>query len=384
MKKITKISASALTICLAAFSLTGCGKTSIDANDYIEIKTSGIDSQGTAYALINYGEMYGDYSEAFGIDDKSNILEINSVRSKLEENLTGELDKTKELSNGDTITFRWDKNGIKKLEDKYKVKFKSNDMEIKVTDLKLAEEFDPFDHLTVTFDGYAPNGKAVLNSNGVPVSGVAFECSKKDGLSNGDTVKVTFGGADLQDVCLKQGYAPVATEKEYTVEGLTSYVQKIGDIPKEAYEKLDAHVQDTFKAYVASEWEEKDAVKSIELIGNYMLVPKDASYYGVDNNRIYFIYKITEKQKKASKDHVFYYYGSYKDICILPDGTCSFDLKTLKVPDGQYFSAINRITGAGFLYEDLFYKGYEDIDTMFNNLVTACIDNYTYETTVNE
>jgi len=102
-----------------------------------------------------------------------------------------------------------------------------------------------------------------------------------------------------------------------------------------------------------------------------MLVPKDASYYGVDNNRIYFIYKITEKQKKASKDHVFYYYyGSYKDICILPDGTCSFDLKTLKVPDGQYFSAINSITGAGFLYEDLFYKGYEDIDTMFNNLVT--------------
>ena len=115
-----------------------------------------------------------------------------------------------------------------------------------------------------------------------------------------------------------------------------------------------------------------------------MLTPKDTSSYGVDNNRIYFIYKITEKQKKAEKDHVFYYYGCYKNICILPDGTCSFDLKTLEVPDGQYFDFIDTITGTGFLYDNLFYKGYEDIDTMFNNLVTSCIDNYKYESTVTE
>jgi hypothetical protein len=389
---LMKATALAFAVCMGAASLTSCGRTEIDASKYVTVDIDGIDTKGTASAHIDLDELVADNLEAFELSDSSNLLAFAQVEEKVDKYLTGKLDKESDITNGDTVTFKWDKKNAEKLEEKYKIKLKLDDKKIKVTDLKIAEEFDPFEHLTISYEGIAPNAKAVLSTKELPVSGMSFTCDTKDHLSNGDTITVKFGEADCEQKCFDQGYKPTATEKTYTVEGVSSYVQKLEDIPEDAMKKMDEHAQDVFKAHVAANWADSETFKDMELIGNYMLTPKDSSINTYTSNNVYFIYKITannmppkdadEAAKAATTEFTYYYYSGYKNIVILDDGTCSFDLNTLEKPEGSVVFGYK--TGEVFSIGDYYYQGYEDLDSMFNNLVTANIDKYKYESTVKE
>ena len=367
----------------AALILTGCGRTAIDVNDYVDIECEGADTKGTATCTVDFARMVEDNLELFGLDE-ANEVKQNGIVTNIESNLTGKLDKEEELSNGDTVTFKWDDSGLEKLEKRYKkVKFNVSDKAMEVTDLEVPEEFDPFEYLTVNFEGYAPNGEAILSASDLPVSGIKFTADKTEGLSNGDVVKVTFGDADCEELCFEQGYVPTATENEYTVEGLTSYIQNIDDVTEDAFNKMDSHAQDVLKAHVADKWVNKNGLKKIELIGNYLLTPKDPSIYTSLHDKLYFVYKVTAKDETKPDDDKaefsYYYYSSYSEITLLPDGTCSFDLGSIETPIGSWFTS-----GADFKRGDLIYYGYEDLDSLFNNLITANIDSYNYESTVEE
>ncbi len=386
---LMKATALAFAVCMSAASLSSCGRTEIDASKYVTVDIDGIDTKGTASAHIGLDELVADNLEAFELSDSSNLLAFANVEEKVNKYLKGSLSKETDLSNGDAVTFKWDKKNAEKLEEKYKIKLKLNDKKIKVTDLKVAEEFDPFEHLTISYDGIAPNAKAVLSAKELPVSGMSFTCDTKDHLSNGDTITVKFGEADCEQKCFDQGYKPTATEKTYTVEGVSSYVQKLEDIPEDAMKKMDEHAQDTFKAYVASKWADSETFKKMELIGNYMLTPKDSSISTLTSNNVYFIYKMTaenmpnkDSDESTKQEFTYYYYTGYKNIVILDDGTCSFDLNTIEKPEGSAF--FGTPSGEAFTVGNYYYKGYKDLDSMFNKLVTANIDKYKYESTVKE
>lgn len=384
-KNLVKAAVVALALSMGTVSMTGCGRTEIDADKYLTVTIDGIDTKGTAEADIDLDKLITDNLEAFELSDSSNLLAFAEVEGKVDKYLKGELDKKSDISNGDTVTFKWDKKNAEKLEDKYKIKLKLDDKKINVTDLKVAEEFDPFEHLTVSYEGIAPNAKAVLSAKELPVSGMSFTCDTKEHLSNGDTITVKFGEADCEQKCFDQGYKPTATEKTYTVEGVSSYVQKLEDIPEDAMKKMDEHAQDAFKAHAASKWSASEKFKEMELIGNYMLTPKDPSITTSDSNHLYFIYKISAEngEDEASKQaFTYYYYSGYKNIVLLDDGTCSFDLNTMEQPKGSAF--LGTPSGEAFTVGNYYYQGYKDLDSMFNKLVTANIDKYKYESTVKE
>lgn len=388
-KNLVKAAVVALALSMGTVSMTGCGRTEIDADKYLTVTIDGIDTKGTAEADIDLDKLITDNLEAFELSDSSNLLAFAEVEGKVDKYLKGELDKKSDISNGDTVTFKWDKKNAEKLEDKYKIKLKLDDKKINVTDLKVAEEFDPFEHLTVSYEGIAPNAKAVLSAKELPVSGMSFTCDNKEHLSNGDTITVKFGEADCEQKCFDQGYKPTATEKTYTVEGVSSYVQKLEDIPEDAMKKMDEHAQDTFKAYVASKWADSETFKKMELIGNYMLTPKDSSISTSTSNNVYFIYKVTaenmptkDSDESTKQEFTYYYYTGYKNIVLLDDGTCSFDLNTIEKPEGSAF--FGTPSGEAFTVGNYYYKGYQDLDSMFNKLVTANIDKYKYESTVKE
>ena len=48
------------------------------------------------------------------------------------------------------------------------------------------------------------------------------------------------------------------------------------------------------------------------------------------------------------------------------------------------FDAVGTASGEAFTKGKFYYQGYEDPDSMFNNLITANIDAYKYESTVKE
>ena len=266
-KNITKL----LAVLPMAALITGCGRASINANDYLEVNIDGYDTAAQASYSIDYEKMIEDNAEAFGIDEKSGS-EMLGLEMLMEEHLDGKLDKTSELKNGDEVVFKWDDNAAASIEEKYKVKIKLSEEKITVKDLEEAQKFDPFEFVNVVFDGISPNGSVKIDEKSeIPVKGISFTVDKTDKLSNGDKIKITFGGDSCTDDCFIQGYVPEATEKEYTVEGLASYIQKIDEVPKDAFDKMDAHAQDVMKAHVAESWSDSEGLKEMKLIGNYIL-----------------------------------------------------------------------------------------------------------------
>lgn len=380
LKNLLKIAA----VSSFALLLAGCGRKDINVSDYISLECTGYDTVGTAAYTLDIEKMIEENPEAFDLEDGTKDRAYDSVYNRLSEALTGELDKTDNLSNGDTVTFEWDDIDIEELEEIFPVTLIVSDKTLTVKGLEEAEMFDPFEYVTVTYDGIAPNGRAniAVDYDNIPVTELSFDSDTSSGLSNGDKITVTVSSYydDINTYCLEYGMLPTNLEMEYTVDGLSKYASELSEIPQDVMDKLDEHALDSFNAYVAKKWADSESLEGIKLIGNYLLTPKDPSIYTSNQNIIYFIYEVTAKNPESEDSFTYYYYTYYTDIMILDDGTCSFDLGTMTVPSGSMF--FGSVSGEAFAKGDYFYTGYEDLDSLFNKQVTAKIDSYNYESTV--
>lgn len=382
MKNLKTASIIAAAMALSAV-LTSCGKTSIDLNDYIVAEYSGYDTMATLEYNLDVDSMISDNPEAFGLEDNYDILDYAGVFDNICDTLEGEADKTEGLSNGDKIKISWDKSSIKDLEEKYPVKLSASTYSIKVEGLEEIQEIDLFEYVSVSFSGMAPNATvSVTASKNLPVTGLTFTADKMNALSNGDVITVAASAYsdEAAEHCLKQGYKPEKTEMQFTVADLPYYAGTLADIPKESMDKMDAHAQETLRAHVAEKWVDAEGLKNIEFLGNYFLVPKGASFGTNTNNYVYLVYKITATNPNSAEPFSYYYYSYYTDVVILEDGTCSVDLSEIEVPEGSAFFSM--VTGEAFKKGDYYYIGYEDLDSLFSKQVTAKIDSYTYESTV--
>ena len=54
---------------LGTILLAGCGRETINLNDYLEVEAEGFDGYGTAEVVVDYNKLVGDHYEAFGLDD---------------------------------------------------------------------------------------------------------------------------------------------------------------------------------------------------------------------------------------------------------------------------------------------------------------------------
>ena len=284
--------------------MVSCGRAAINHNDYLEVKYDGLDTAARASFTVDYEQMVKDNLKAFGIKDEDDDHDIERAVTKLKKYLGGELDKTSQLSNGDTITFEWDDDKVEKLEKKYKIKLKVEDKEIKVTDLEEAKEFDPFDYITLEYTGVGPDAYAKVKvDSSFPVSYNYFRISPSSGLSNGDKVTVTFGSSGdsdyIKEECFDEGYLPTSFEKEFKVEGVQSYVTKIDEVEKASYDKMDKYARAEFDKLVDT-WEKKE-LKDIELVGVNLYTPKDKNaYWG--KNALCYVYKVTTNKPEGFKD----------------------------------------------------------------------------------
>ena len=259
------------------------------------------------------------------------------------------------------------------------------------------EAVDPFETLSVDFSGVAPNGYVILKDNnerfryGNALEGYEsvfeFKADKHEGLKNGDVIKVTVSlRRDPGNLYLSQ------TEKEYTVEGLNSYVDKISDIPESTMEALKKQADDMFTAEQAK-WSDKCKPTGKEFMGCYLLNQKQGKNMS-RKNMLYLVYKISLKatgvdtkdtsSPEKTVDVEYYSYECLKDVSLKPDGSCSTDSpsfegcgRTIKTPVGKYDEFWETVDS----YE---VYGYADIESMYKDVVAANADNYTSESTVND
>lgn len=122
-------------------ALTGCGKTTVDANEYLQLDVSGYNIVGTASWNFDAEQFIMDNSSAFGVSDTSEMEYLSAIVN-VEEYLNGELDKEDNLSNGDVVTFKWNSSNVDKLEEKYNINIKAEDKTIDVSSLEEPKEID--------------------------------------------------------------------------------------------------------------------------------------------------------------------------------------------------------------------------------------------------
>lgn len=363
----------------AVMCLTSCGESKIDVINNLTISYTGYNGYGNAEVSF-ISQPWIDKADEKSDGAPSRFVYENAV--------TYTIEPADHLSNGDVITVTAEVDNTDM--EKYHLCLVGGSQTYTVEGLEKPEKFDPFENVSVTFDGIAPNATASVRKNACPVF-LEFSLDKSKGLSNGDTVKVSVkapnGDPDVEKYCLEQGYAPSSTEKEFKVEGLSAYAAKLSDIPEDMLKKMNDQVQDVLKANVASGWAKESTLVSSDLIGYYFLTPKDEVDYFNAHNYLYLVYKnkahISENSRKVTVGDVNYYYCAYyQDIMILEDGTCSVKLTSAKIPSNEFKKEYKyekySWEETGYYY----FKGYTDLDSMFNDCVTTRIANYKYENTV--
>lgn len=367
-------------------ALTGCGKTTVKLDKYVTITSEGYDSMGTVSYDFDYDAFKKDYSGKIKTSKNSDDLSgygllagETSDELLLDFCVGCNLDKSYGLSNGDVVTLTWDCEDD--LADEYfNAKLNYSDITYTVEGLKEVGKFNPFDYVTVSFSGTAPNGSVVFTPDydQPEMQYIDFSADEERGLKIGDTITVTASvSGSAESFAEKFGTVLETTEESYTVDNLAYYVSDISEIPEDMYNKMDKQLQDNFNAHVANTWESYEKVNSFTLVENYIVNLKEGMQ-GSPDNYLYYVYKVNYSNNDV-QNFEYYWYGFYEDIIILPDGTCSVDLSGYTVSEA---SSSWGFTSGDYLSPEgtsCFVAGYSDLDTFLNKQIVSKIENYEYK-----
>ena len=394
------IGAAAAVVALIAiiFAVTSMGKT-IDLNDYMTITVEGYDGYAdSAWADIDWDAIEEKYSsklkftsearkEYGGFLEMTNPVEI--IESYISIDLDWEPQNGTGLSNGDVISYTWDID--EDVYDYVKCKLKFKDGEYEVSGLPEVGTFDAFADLIVEFYGVAPNGYAELGYDGSDMSIYDFSIDKSDGLSNGDKVTVSIDSSEIEYYASTLGKVPAELEKEYTVEGLDSYVMSLSEIDEAALEAMQKQATDVYNAKVARDWEEGETLQSLTYIGEYLLIPKETYLNsGELENHLFLVYKAQVRNNYTNDEgqiydrvNDIYWYIRFDDLVVGADGSVSVDVTDYDTPDNR-FEIDSGISAGWWSTKSWYYYGYPTLDELYKDVVTAYLDSYDHEDAVEE
>ena len=387
-------------------------KPTVNLNKYITLSAEGYNSIGTLDVEFDTDKLEKDYGKKIAKNfqkamknHEEDTYGLSNLAGSLYEGgetslfvtycADGSADKTRNLSNGDVVTYTWD--GVneqtkKEAEELFGVKIKCSDVTYKVSGLTAVNTFDAFDGVEVEFDGISPDGSATVNT--LPTAEAAkslyYTLDEQYNLANGDTVTVTVHSNrdDFSDCIEKYGAIPAATEKTYTVEGLKEYITSTDGLTDSVLVSLQNQAEDVLNAYIAKSWDsECVTLKGMSYLGYYILTPKNKDNYGLYQDVIILPYQVTshnhfedDKGQVYDADVSYYWYIAFRNVSKDADGNiagglddyytanASFDVKT-GLDDGwweKYWS----------------YDGYQTLDELYSNAVTRNVEDYNHQDNV--
>ncbi len=377
-------------------------KPTINLNKYLSVTFDGYDTVGTAEVYFNSEKFAKDYgsklAEKMNINSSSweSLLENNTNNNNsvaagrfISENVSGSLDRDNGLKNGDIVTYIWNCRDQYVLET-YGYKLKYKDAEFEVSNLKTVETFDPFDGITVVFEGIEPNGQARIEKNESKdeISELDYELDVEEGLKNGDTVTVSlydYYEEESNEYFLREfGKIPSAREKTYKVEGLGSYIHSIAEVSPECLEEMKSQAKDVYDAYMAQNRGEGEALEDFTYLGSCLLMSKDVENSWDDlNNIFYLVYDVGirnsyegEGQRYEKRNHI-YWYISYYDLEVDSEGNTKTDITRYDTPSNEVTVDSGVSDGWGTMEWD--YYGYQTLDELYEAVVTANAAEYKSE-----
>ena len=276
---------------------------------------------------------------------------------------TGSADKTKNLSNGDVVTYTWDDNSDE-AEEAFGVKVKYTDITYTVSGLASVNTFDAFDGVDVEFSGISPDGRATVNSlpTAAEAQGLYYTLDENSGLSNGDT---------------------------FTVEGLNEYVTSADTLSDSVLVSLQNQAEDVFKSYAAQRFSNGQTFKGMTYLGNYILTPKNKDSWG-DKDRIVLAYQVTVHHDYTSElnttydaDDSFFWYITFNNVSKDADGNIASGLNDYDTPTTfvKIDSGVQKYSFSSST-ETWEYYGYASLDSLYNAAVNQYVENYNHQDNV--
>ncbi|MBO4408645.1 MAG: zinc-ribbon domain-containing protein [Clostridiales bacterium] len=305
-----------------ALKLKYKNENQIDLNRYVSVYFNGYDTVGKANVdfdykdMISYNRVYFDAKASIGADAREDIV---SVTEKELRNLFKEvnytLSQTDGLKNGDEVQLTWEIPAkLKNLQDQALFTIKAESKSFTVSGLKDIKVVDPFENLEVTFRGNSGNGKVRVTQG---EQYIKYTVDKSEGLKNGDKIKVSVTNSDGSEfspekLVKSRGVKLTSTEKEYTVEGLSIYVNSIEEIGKDTLAKIDKQAVDVALSYTSNK--DKTDLNSYKVIGHYLAVSKTGDRNPV--NRLYCLVSYTVTDTENGPVDIIYGV-SFKDLMVL-------------------------------------------------------------------
>lgn len=319
-----------LTVSFEGYDSLGKSTTSFDADTFMEENAGTLRFDRLALWWLERDEDADGALAAFLDDVDANAVTLAQGDTGVMQQVlgtvlweNGSLAQTDHYSNGDTAAWSWtiDADVAEAIGVLFHCTVVYEDTTYTVSGLTAVGTYDPFQNVTVTFEGAAPDGKAVVTvGDGEREGTIQYTFDKESGLSNGDEVTLTAAPTNGDESDIEQfGSTLDPRTQTYTVADLTEYIQSPDDITDEELEGLRNDVVAALKESLAS--------NSYTLTDSYSAgevwitandgVDIDSKYNGVER-AVLFIYHVNFTA--YGRSYVRYTYVPVTNVRREPDG----------------------------------------------------------------
>lgn len=384
-----------ILLVLASFFALLPRKTKVNLDKYVTVSFDGYDGYGKALVKFDKDAYLKDYKKKIKLKKSGNFLQDSLTKNYgaaellydfyIDGNWKIEGDSSDgKLKNGETVKLSWGFSQ-EELEEQFKVKFTSKGTEFKVEGLKDVQLFDAFKDFDYKFTGISPEGAVEWKGTGDMdgSKGYYFTVEPSMDLKNGDKVKVKIEPANPESLIQKYGIAPKETEKEITVEGLPSYVEKADAISDSLLQDMQKEITDKIQSQLASQGEEVSFVGA-EYLGYYFLTSKSANAF--EHNILFPVMKVNVQinipDKSYNAQHSYYFTGAFTNLMDEGSGKVTVDLNDMDIP--YHYATIDTGVVSWFSTVKFNFSGFEDLNSLRNQCVSQKLDKYTVEETVKD
>lgn len=315
--------------------LSGC-KKSINLQDYCYILVDGYNEHAKASWQCDYERLAKDTMKS-----KSVVDELYNV-SLVQSGIIGNLDKSSDISNGDTITLNIEIST--ELSKKINVNFKGKSIQYKVDNLSLLQELDIYKDIEVIVTGISPKAEIQMknNSNDEFIKSLRYIASQEMGLKNGDVI--TIQSNLTQEEANLSGYYLTATEMSYEISGLSEYISDVSQVKGDLQTEIMSHAQDMVDQYLANKSQSARTISGPTLTNVVFKHKKE----NTDSQNVLLLFYTYHWRFKMGlldkKEETSYFAIPIYNIYINPDGSFEYDkdnVKTVTSYTGTYEGLYN-------------------------------------------
>lgn len=378
--------AVAVVAIIAIVIVVATSKPTIRLNEYVSVTYSGYDTVGTAEVSFDM--------EAFCEKYEGKLRQIEGASSPGPELFAkraikdSKLDKEKNLTNGEEITYQWNF-AVSALEEVYDCKIECSDIKFTVEGLADIETVDLFKDVEIVYEGIAPYASAyVKNKSKEDYAEEIWFTTDATNLDNGDTFTVSIDFSEnfgSKNSFIKMyGKAPEETEKEFVVEGLPEYITKASQLSEDVVSVLKQQAEATHAQHVAEKWKDGEfgdvaQLTGFEYVGAYIL-------NGSGFNKVLMVYEVNAHAEskfetlRLSGDTTYYTAVIFDKVYIDKDGSVVTGTNSV-VKNTKHKLELNHKTNTWYSRTFYFY-GYSTLEGLVRSEVE--IQGCPYETTIKE